>query len=147
MESPNPNEIGISFNDVMNRRLKSRERQRRYREKKRIRTDSSKLCGTQQSSQMQMIVLPTDVPVVEAVTRVHCKRDWKKDARRAHLHTVKQETMSNGIASTGLSLPGAEQLPNFHSGTSESEKPSNTENVRSKLGRRNWKAEARLKRN
>ncbi|KAK9698931.1 hypothetical protein RND81_08G141400 [Saponaria officinalis] len=147
MESPNPSEVGNSPKDSLNQRLKNRERQRRYREKKRRRTDSSHVSETNQSSQMQIIILPTDVPAVEAVTRVYCKRDWKKEARRAHARN--QKAVSNGIASNGQSLPGTQQVPNFPSVTPvvPSAFVGNSENVRIKLGRRDWKAEARSKRN
>ncbi|KAL9231197.1 hypothetical protein vseg_006454 [Gypsophila vaccaria] len=145
MESSDPNEVGISLTEAINRRLKSRERQRRYRDKKRRRTESSNVNMSNQSSQTQIIVLPTDVPVVQTVTRVYCKRDWKKEARR--VHALNQEAVSNGIASTG-------QLP-FHTTekdqTLKSGVPSayvgTTENVRRKLCRRDWKAEARSKTN
>ena len=127
MDSSNPSELAIiSLDDGMNRRDKNRERQRRYREKKCLRTRAS------QSS--QIIILPTDVPVVQAVTRIYCKRDWKKDARR--VYAVNPVVISNGNASIGQTLAAMFEVP-----------LSGTEVVRRKLGRRNWKAEARAKMN
>ncbi|KMT11650.1 hypothetical protein BVRB_5g105900 [Beta vulgaris subsp. vulgaris] len=144
------------LNDVMYRRLKNRERQRRYRERKRLQTDVSNGHLANQSSQMQIVLLPTNGTAEQAVTRVHCRRDWKKDARR--VHAAKPEAISKGLLSSGQSLACENHMPQIPLGTREAEQTlkskvssesyphlNDSEKIRSKPGRRDWKAEARNK--
>lgn len=94
--------------------------------------------------------------VEQVVTRVHCTRDWKKDARRVHI-APKQAT-SNTFGFSGQSLMGESHMMHSPSGTREAEQTSksevplvnsiwveNSDKPRSKPGRRAWKAEARSK--
>lgn len=78
--------------DIMaHRRLKNRERQRRYRAKKRLEADMLKLSMLAQSSkpsssQATGVASPFAAFAVSGpIERVHCGRKWKKDARRAHI--------------------------------------------------------------
>ncbi|BBH02887.1 hypothetical protein Prudu_013595 [Prunus dulcis] len=73
-----------SRNDVLTRRLKNRERQRRYRARKRLEADMKKPSIIKQSPPPQVEVQMNGF-VSNYVPRVHCKRDWKKDARRARV--------------------------------------------------------------
>ncbi|KAL2901405.1 5-azacytidine-induced protein 2 [Bienertia sinuspersici] len=145
-----------TLNDVMYRRLKNRERQRRYRQRKRNQTDASNAHVTTQSSHMQIVSLPTNGTVEQFVTRVHCKRDWKKDARR--VHAANTEAISNGLSSSGQSLASENNLPHAFMAMREEEQtsknkapsenslgPNDKEKMRSKRRRRDWKAEARNK--
>lgn len=65
---------GIS-SDLMIRRMKNRERQRKYRERKRLRDEAD--------SDAEIYGY-----VENFVRRVYCCRDWKQDARRAHLMNI-----------------------------------------------------------
>lgn len=158
MESSDKNKGSESLNDIMYRRLKNRERQRRYRERKRLQADAGKslaMSSVSDPSQWQIVPLPNNGMIEQVVTRVHCTRDWKKDARR--FHAVKQEAASNALTSNGHS-PKGENLMAHSSGKWEAEQnlksevPSaknaqldNSDKLRSKPGRRAWKAEARNK--
>uniref|UniRef100_A0A7C9AD74 Uncharacterized protein n=2 Tax=Opuntia streptacantha TaxID=393608 RepID=A0A7C9AD74_OPUST len=158
MDSSNKNKGSESLNDIMYRRLKNRERQRRYRERKRLQADASKSLATRSlsdPSQWQIVPLPNNGMIEQVVTRIHCTRDWKKDARR--VHAAKKEAASDGHTSNGHSVTG-ENLMEHSSGkweveqTLKSEVPSpknaqldNSDKLRGKQGRRAWKAEARNK--
>lgn len=156
MDPSDASKGSTTLNDVMYRRLKNRERQRRYRERKRLQADANNGHVMDQSPQMQIVSMPTNGTVQQVVTRVHCRRDWKKDARR--VHATKSEAMLNGLPSSGQSVPSENHMPHVPLGTREaeqtlkSETPSESypclndcENIRSKPGRRDWKAEARNK--
>ncbi|CAO2819606.1 unnamed protein product [Amaranthus hypochondriacus] len=144
-----------TLDDALHRRLKNRERQRRYRERKRLKVDSTHAHVTNQESDMQIIPLLTNVTVEQVVTRIHCRRDWKKDARRAHANN---EPICNVQPSSGQSLASEDHMPHVPSRTQEAEQTwkreaSSVSNVclnegekfRIKRGRRDWKAEARNK--
>lgn len=144
-----------TLNDVMYRRLKNRERQRRYRQRKRIQTDASNAHVTNQSSQMQIVSLPTNGTVEKFVTRVYCKRDWKKDARR--VHAANADATSSGLPSNCQSLSSENHMPRVSLGMQEEQtlknegpsenysRPSDSVNMINKRKRRDWKAEARQK--
>lgn len=158
MESSDKNKGSESLNDIMYRRLKNRERQRRYRERKRLQADAGKslaISSVSDPSQWQIVPLPNNGMIEQVVTRVHCTRDWKKDARR--VHAVKQEAAANALTSNGHSLTGENLMPHS-TGKWEAEQnlksevPSaknaqldNSDKLKSKPGRRAWKAEARNK--
>lgn len=142
------------LNDVLCRRVKNRERQRRYRERKRLNAGSRN--ANVKASQMQMVPLLTNGTVEQYVTRVHCKRDWKKDARRAH--AAKPEAISNAMPSSIQYLTSENHITNVALGTRQTEQIMNGEvlsqsytcksdggQITTKRGRRDWKAEARNK--
>ncbi|KAF5797063.1 putative transcription factor bZIP family [Helianthus annuus] len=167
----------IPFDDndpeVIARRIKNRERQRRYRARKRQEADSKRASMinhqvnntpvniltdvySQQVEQTQVNETPANIvtPVckqvdqtqssdtpVNIVTRVYSQRNWKKDARTAHLlkqQKLQQQNVASSTcatASTDLGLSGIQS--NVIVDTREhSSTPSG----------RNWKAEARNKR-
>ncbi|XVF11041.1 hypothetical protein REPUB_Repub07fG0235300 [Reevesia pubescens] len=132
----------------MSRRLKNRERQRRYRARKRLEADK----------QMSPVLSQPTIPQVElqlngilnnGMTRVHCKRDWKKDARRAHICKGQEDSLNASVQSTliinvesqtsylpsGIRAEGSLERENSHN-------PGNYETRKPKLGRRDWKADA-----
>ncbi|CAL1376169.1 unnamed protein product [Linum trigynum] len=131
--------------DAMTRRLKNRERQRRYRARKRLEADmdnGSRVVSRPMHVQPEAIV--ENRQEMSYVSRVHSTRKWKKDARRrrAQLGTSSADkraaavisdlaTSNNGISAQPIS-------------TSDFQMASNGLN-KPKLGRRNWKAEARNK--
>ncbi|KAK6146435.1 hypothetical protein DH2020_020304 [Rehmannia glutinosa] len=147
-------EDGRSPDDISVRRLKNRERQRRYRARKRHEADMRKASIVDQSTPLHYQQMPTEflsVPVEveisvnltssDCLTRVHCQRDWKKDARRAHIHK-KQETSPIDPSNSGIRSLAEADLLSDHSNT-----PAIDNNATCKLqsGRRHWKAEARNK--
>ncbi|EOY23997.1 hypothetical protein QUC31_008539 [Theobroma cacao] len=144
-----------SYNDIMTRRLKNRERQRRYRARKRLEADMQK---------SHVLNQPTIPPVGlqlngirnNGTARVHCKRDWKKDARRAHICKGQEDALHTSVQST-LILTAESQTPCLPSGiraegslerechSENSHNVANCETRKLKLGRRDWKADARNK--
>ncbi|KAJ9135051.1 hypothetical protein P3X46_032272 [Hevea brasiliensis] len=144
-----------SRNDIMTRRLKNRERQRRYRARKRLEADMKKSSVTNHSTTPQ-----GDLEINENhnnyITRVHCKRNWKKDARRAHACKNLPEVPSAAVVS-GLTLSTESQTQSALEAAIEPplERKSHSENLlslqssetKTNLGRRDWKAEARRKKN
>lgn len=156
MESSGLSNGGTTLNDVMHRRLKNRERQRRYRQRKRSEVGSGDARVTNPSSQMEIVSLPTNGTSEQFVTRVHCKRDWKKDARR--VHAVNVEATSNGVPSKCQSLSSNNHTPHASLTMQEEEQTSkkeacsesysrsgDTDKIIGKRRRRDWKAEARQK--
>uniref|UniRef100_A0A0V0IEN7 Putative ovule protein n=1 Tax=Solanum chacoense TaxID=4108 RepID=A0A0V0IEN7_SOLCH len=184
--------------DILAKRLKNRERQRRYRERKRLKADNMKVLGTNQLVSLPvgvpMIVSPRDstllvnvapldssVPVEvapldssmpvnvaprayvkpvdvssrESVTRVYSGRNWKRDARKAHVARQNEVSTSNmvssDLASTGggqaTLLPHVEQSDIAMSNVISSPVTASENNGTPKSipSRRNWKAEARNK--
>lgn len=79
--------------EVMIRRMKNRERQRRYRARKRIREEAGidenllfeEAVATTGQLEEEEAELECNGYVENFVRRVYCDRDWKKEARRAHL--------------------------------------------------------------
>ncbi|KAI3825445.1 hypothetical protein L1987_06932 [Smallanthus sonchifolius] len=172
----------IPFDDndpeVIARRIKNRERQRRYRARKRQEADLKRASMinhpiqlpvdqtrvndtpvnvvTHVSSQQVDLTKVNDTPVniltrvcgetvdqthvsdtpVNLVTRVYSQRKWKKDARTAHL--LKQQNVASCTTSASIDLQPSGSQSNVIVDTREhSSTPSG----------RNWKAEARNKRN
>ncbi|PWA65507.1 hypothetical protein CTI12_AA335240 [Artemisia annua] len=113
--------------EVIARRIKNRERQRRYRARKRQQADMDRGYMITQPVQLQVSEIQinetqmNDTPV-DFVSRVYSQRNWKRDARRAHL--LKQQIASEN----------------------QSNVPEETGEHSSTPGGRNWKAEARSKR-
>lgn len=184
--------------DILAKRLKNRERQRRYRERKRLKTDNMKVLGTNQlvslpvgvpmivsprdstllvnvapldssvpvevaplDSSMPVnvapraYVMPVDVSSRESVTRVYSGRNWKRDARKAHVARQNEVSTNNmvssDLASTGggqaTLLPHVEQSDVAMSNVISSPVTASENNGTPKSipSRRNWKAEARNK--
>lgn len=137
--------------DVMARRQKNRERQRRYRARKRLEAEIKKSCVINQSALTQVDLDQNGVHS-PCMTQVHCKRDWKKDARRVHTSEDHQVIHNDVVTLTSESqtpcLPsGIKAEPSFgrecHSVISHS--LVNSETPRTITGRRDWKADARRK--
>ncbi|MBA0788001.1 hypothetical protein Gotri_006977 [Gossypium trilobum] len=104
-----------SYNDIMTRRLKNRERQ-----------------------QLQLNGILNNV-----TKRVHCKRDWKKDARRAHMYKAQEGSIST-VETQASCLPSVDPVGRECS-SEDSPNLQNYETRKPKLGRRDWKADARNK--
>lgn len=133
MELSDVSNISNTLTDVMYRRLKNRERQRRYRERKRQQVDGSNGHVSDQSSQMQIVLLPNNGIVEQAVTRVLCRRNWKKEARRVHA-AIPEESIPSGTRDSEQTLK-SELLSECN----------DSQKMISKPGRRDWKKEARNK--
>ncbi|KAF3449445.1 hypothetical protein FNV43_RR10173 [Rhamnella rubrinervis] len=155
LQSVNQREPSKSRNDIMIRRLKNRERQRRYRARKRLEADIKKSSILKQSPPP---VEPQLNGVVSNYTsRVHCKRNWKKDARSAHMLKGPEVTpngyviptgVSNRESQTSLSLATKAEAPlERESHPDVSTNLVSCETHKTILGRRNWKADARKKKN
>ncbi|KAK6781709.1 hypothetical protein RDI58_019505 [Solanum bulbocastanum] len=181
---------------ILAKRLKNRERQRRYRERKRLKADNMKVLGTNQLVPVgvpvivspqdstlpenvvpldssvpvnvaplassvpvnvapQAYVMPVDVASRESVTRVYSGRNWKRDARKAHVARQNEVSTNNmvspDLASTGggqaTLLPHVEQSDVAMSNVISSPVTASENNGTPKSipSRRNWKAEARNK--
>ncbi|GFS32569.1 hypothetical protein Acr_00g0023260 [Actinidia rufa] len=133
-----------SINDIMNRRLKNRERQRRYRARKRLEVDRKKSCSINNSSSLQIEMQIGGIPD-KCVSRVHCRRDWKKDARRAH-SLKEQEVILNGALVSGLTSAIKNQATLVLCGDEAKNSHVLDDSERRAIpGRRHWKADARNK--
>ncbi|XVF13622.1 hypothetical protein REPUB_Repub08aG0223500 [Reevesia pubescens] len=143
-----------SYNDIMARRLKNRERQRRYRARKRLEADMKKPHVLSQPT-IPQVELQLNGILNIGTTRVHCKRDWKKDARRAHICKGQEDTLNASVQSTLMTVesqtpclpPGirSEGSLERESHSENSHNLGNCETRKPKLGRRDWKADARNK--
>ncbi|GMJ16072.1 hypothetical protein HRI_005276300 [Hibiscus trionum] len=150
----NTNTNTKSYNDMMTRRLKNRERQRRYRARKRLEADMQKSHVLSQPTIPKMD-LQLNGTLNNGTARVYCKRDWKKDARRAHL--FKGQETHNAIIQSTLSTTVESQISFFPTEIREEGSTGkecqlesygnlqNCETRKPKLGRRDWKADARKK--
>lgn len=128
--------------EVIARRIKNRERQRRYRARKRQEADMKRACAISQPSQPQVTETLVNNTPMEIVTRVYSQRNWKKDARKAHLLKQQQQQQqqqhqnASSSTSTSIDLKNSVNQSNFMDTRELSSTPSG----------RNWKAEARNKR-
>ncbi|RQO84863.1 hypothetical protein POPTR_001G142300v4 [Populus trichocarpa] len=145
-------ELSKSHNDTT-KRLKNRERQRRYRARKRREADTKKASVTNQPTPPRGEV-ELNGHHNNNITPNPCKRNWKKDARRAHACKNLEETHNAAVitalpfnikSQTVCSAPGIMTGPSqereTHSKNSVSLWISETD--KTKFGRRDWKAEAR----
>ncbi|KAL1568905.1 hypothetical protein AAHA92_00451 [Salvia divinorum] len=149
-------EAARSPDDISVRRLKNRERQRRYRARKRQEADLRKASTFDQSTPVhyqllhpEFLSVPLEVDISvsgiapDYLTRIHCQRDWKKDARTAHMHKNLETCPLNngGTGSSATFVDGGHQANPLLN-------PSNTPVLDNSAanGRRHWKAEARNKR-
>lgn len=147
-----------SPDDTLVRRLKNRERQRRYRARKRHEADLKKALVPHQSISLHYQHMPAEsvaVPVeaevlkhlspTDYVTRIHCRRDWKKDARRAHLLDNSNTAASGGSLATFLE---SDVKSDIEPSSSQSHTLifDNSATQRLQSNRRHWKTEARNKR-
>ena len=150
-------ELSKSHNDITTKRLKNCERQRRYRARKRLEADTKKASVTNQPTPQQVEV-ELNGHHNNSVTPNPCKRNWKKDARRAHACKNLEETHNAAVitalpfnikSQTVCSAPGIMTGPSqereSHSKNSVSLWISETPET--KYGRRDWKAEARRNKN
>ncbi|GLT34730.1 hypothetical protein SLA2020_092290 [Shorea laevis] len=143
-----------SHNDLMTRRMKNRERQRRYRARKRLEADQ-KSHVLNQSTIQQVSSLENGI-LNSGMKRVHCKRDWKKDARRANMCRGQEDT-PNGTVQPAITVTSESQVqcpPSAIRADVMLEREPHPENshgqgiceiTKTKLGGRDWKAEARQK--
>ncbi|KAJ4951571.1 hypothetical protein NE237_028403 [Protea cynaroides] len=88
----------VGLNDIIARRLKNRERQRRYRARKRLEADTRSSYLLSQSTPLQLESELTGA-MDKCMARTHCPRDWKQDARKA------QALEGLDVTSTELLLP------------------------------------------
>ncbi|XWS62148.1 hypothetical protein CRYUN_Cryun07bG0186200 [Craigia yunnanensis] len=133
----------------------NRERQRRYRARKRLEVDMQKSHVLNQPT-IPQVELQLNGILSNGTTRVHCKRDWKKDARRAHICKGQEDTLNASVQSTFI-ITVESQTPCFPSGikvegsieieclSENSHNLGNCETRKPMLGRRDWKADARNK--
>ncbi|XP_022963572.1 uncharacterized protein LOC111463869 [Cucurbita moschata] len=143
-------------NDIMTRRLKNRERQRRYRARKRLEEEIKKASTIKHPTQTGTYFQPNGV-ANNPLTRVHCSRNWKKEARNASVSRGLEEASCNSSNMAAKSSTSEGQIqcqpshPEPQSETrSHSEPPTEqlvSETAKKVLGRRNWKADARKKKN
>ncbi|XP_062073623.1 uncharacterized protein LOC133777884 [Humulus lupulus] len=162
MELVNERDDSKSHNDIVMRRMKNRERQRRYRARKRLEEDLKK--SGMPSIIEQASTSPTS-PIVELEpqsngilsnysARVQCRRNWKKDARRAHT-SKDSEVYPNDSLITVPVFSSDSQVLDVSGTKAEFSRPDigldvvshATPTQRTISGRRDWKAEARRKRN
>ncbi|CAJ1931170.1 unnamed protein product [Sphenostylis stenocarpa] len=141
-------------NDIVTRRLKNRERQRRYRARKRLEAEIKKSIVVEETPTVKVEQPPNGNHNNNCMARIYCKRDWKKDARRAHV--LKQKQMNGSVdPPTITSIPEVSCLTIGNKSETVPEKESQsgsssvgkTETPRVVLSRRDWKAEARRKKN
>lgn len=144
-------------NDIMTRRLKNRERQRRYRARKRLEEEIKKGSIIKQPAQTGTYFQPNGI-ATNPLTRVHCGRNWKKEARNANVSKGGLDAScnsSNMSARTSASESRMQRTPPSNleqqlDTQSHSEPPTErliSETAKKVLGRRNWKADARKKTN
>ncbi|KAG5540116.1 hypothetical protein RHGRI_020371 [Rhododendron griersonianum] len=108
MEPRDERDHAKSNNDIMARRLKNRERQRRYRERKRLEADMKK-APTINSSKPLLLEMHVNRIPNNFVTTVRRRRDWKKDARRAHA-VKEKEVKLNNVVVAGFTSANESQL-------------------------------------
>ncbi|XP_019423828.1 PREDICTED: uncharacterized protein LOC109333046 isoform X1 [Lupinus angustifolius] len=138
--------------DITTRRMKNRERQRRYRARKRLEV---KIRNATVKEETKSVLEPQgNGNGSHSVIRTYCIRDWKKDARRAHVHKCEEMNGSIVTSSTLSSVSevtcSAEEKKEERNVEREMQSGSagiNHETPRVVLGGRNWKAEARRMRN
>ncbi|KAL3619441.1 hypothetical protein CASFOL_037011 [Castilleja foliolosa] len=148
------NESETNPDDISVRRLKNRERQRRYRARKRHEANRLKVVSSvdrstpmhyQEMMPTDLLSVPVEVDISlnlsypDRVTRVHSPRDWKRDARRAHM-LKKHEPGQAGPSNSGAGTPSEASLE------CEGKADNNATHI-SQSSRRHWKAEARNKKN
>ncbi|KAL4583178.1 hypothetical protein LXL04_007744 [Taraxacum kok-saghyz] len=133
--------------EVIARRIKNKERQRRYRARKRQEADMKRACDIPQSIQPELPQSPQSQSQTETLVkvnnnntpRVYSQRNWKKDARIAHLLKQQQQPQQQHNGSTSTSpIVDLNCLGNRSSFVDSRE-------VSSAPSGRNWKAEARNK--
>ncbi|WCJ20644.1 hypothetical protein M5689_002864 [Euphorbia peplus] len=148
------NEHYMDADDIMSRRLKNRERQRRYRERKKLEADSKKDFVSNQLTRPQGDV-ESSGDHYNYVNRVHCKRNWKRDARKAHACKNLQEapvipSISGSAFKIGgqmlsqITVEAQLEWKNHQVEAASSISGNETKAIHSP---RDWKAEARRKRN
>lgn len=133
-----------SNKDIMTRRLKNRERQRRYRERKRLESAMKKACTINNSKPLLLLEMHVNGNPDKVVTTIRRRRDWKKDARRAHA-VKEQEVKLNNVVVAGFTSANESQLALLPSG-SEANQQIESERRFTPV-RRHWKADARNKKN
>lgn len=142
-----------SRNDIVARRLRNRERQRRYRARKRIEADLKKSTVINQSLTPQ-VDQQLNASLSNFIDRVYCKRNWKKDARSASTFKSQGDTINGSLLkpalnhttdSHTLSPSGNKEETPLENKFCASRGMVNIETNKTKLGRRDWKAEARNK--
>jgi hypothetical protein len=140
--------------DPLARRMKNRERQRRYRARKRQVSGTTNSFVVEQTTTVQVEIQPNGNHN-KFVSRVYCNRDWKKDARQAHL--AKRQEMKGSIDHS-LTLTNVPEVTclgvrNKSETMLDREIQYGTSSVvynetpRTVLCRRDWKADARRKKN
>lgn len=154
-----------SIDIVLNQRLKNRERQRRYRAKKRLEADSTKADTSltearafileQEAQREELLKQISQVPVNDT-SRLYCKRKWKKDARLAH-QSKQQPSGYSYLTNSPVGASHESDAPHlllhlrgespFESGFNgnNSSSQGETETRTSAPIHRKWKAEARSK--
>lgn len=144
---------GKGRSDIMTRRLKNRERQRRYRARKRLEADTKKSSIVRDTASQEEP--QSNGSQYNFMTRVYCNRDWKKDARGAHA-LKRQQMTPNGssdhypklTSEPEACLASGNKAEPMHEREIQSGSPGvNSETPRIVLSRRDWKAEARKKKN
>ncbi|KAF6136093.1 hypothetical protein GIB67_000497 [Kingdonia uniflora] len=131
-------------NNIMVRRLKNRERQRRYRARKRLETEM-KGANLMKTPTPLTVVSQHNGFISKCITRVHCKRDWKEDARKAYKHK------EPGISVDVSKLPSEDQPAHISPSEIKVKFEPQVESLNDDEsngvihGRRDWKMAARNK--
>lgn len=170
-----------NHSDIMIRRMKNRERQRRYRARKRLEAETKesqtlpmlqyheadirkahtsvpfpqdtrivyrrKKAGNKNQSATMAIQMAVNGTPQDFVSRVHCLRDWKKDARRVHLYKDQAVRSKDHLAPDQAAVGRINVDPTFATRVQLSASHQDNETRSAGPGRRHWKAEARNKKN
>lgn len=137
-------DIGQNYDDAMARRLKNRERQRRYRARKRLESDRKKADNTNDPAPPQRQV-QINCAHNSGEGRILCRRNWKQDARRAHMVKQRQIVSNDPCNELQARLPGAVAGPLVRFENSLGNANEDETERRVVPGRRHWKADARNK--
>ncbi|KAM7256009.1 hypothetical protein ACFE04_011750 [Oxalis oulophora] len=138
--------------DIAIRRMKNRERQRRYRAKKRLEAENRKSAIIRQSNFSQAALQPdsktlstfsqelqSNSNLNAFVTRILCTRKWKKDARNAH--------KLDGHRESRAGCTGLESMLEMKIEHENPSSPITCVTTKTVLARRDWKSDARNKMN
>ncbi|OVA01244.1 hypothetical protein BVC80_1653g7 [Macleaya cordata] len=149
-------EANRSHEEILARRVKNRERQRRYRARKRLEADMKKAYHVNQSITPFLLEAQIQTGFIDkCVNRVPCHRDWKKDARRVHIskepEVSQTEPQLRSLNSSNHESPNTfpsenkEKQLSVYELKSEHQLSFNAEANGATHGRRDWKMAARNK--
>ncbi|KAF9623612.1 hypothetical protein IFM89_003539 [Coptis chinensis] len=139
---------------ILARRLKNRERQRRYRARRRLEAKTKNTYIVNLSTSLTLESQPNGV-FTNDMNCVQCHRKWKEDARRAHasrepevaLHKPESPVVNHGSGHATEISPSKDELDQPAEIEVQSKRSSvslyNPETNETTHGRRDWKLDAR----